>query len=112
EDQFRQAQKMEAIGKLAGRIAHDFNNLLTTIAATAELLSEDLANDPRRQDVENIALAAARARTLTRQLLAFSRQEVEQVGTVDVGEVIRTIEPLLHRMMAAGQQFILDQPTG
>ena len=112
EDQFRQAQKMEAIGKLAGGIAHDFNNLLTTIAATAELLSEDLANDPRRQDVENIALAAARARTLTRQLLAFSRQEVEQVGTVDVGEVIRTIEPLLHRMMAAGQQFILDQPPG
>jgi PAS domain S-box-containing protein len=111
EEQFRQAQKMEAIGKLAGGIAHDFNNLLTTISATAELLCEDLAGDTRQRDVESIALAAARARTLTRQLLAFSRQEVERVDTVEIGEVIRTVEPLLSRMMAAGQELQIDQPT-
>src|SRR6059036_1831718 len=77
EQQLRQAQKMEAVGRLAGGIAHDFNNILTAITGYADLLLEDLAaTDPRRQDADEIHKAADRAAGLTRQLLAFSRQQV------------------------------------
>ena len=77
EQQLRQAQKMEAVGRLAGGIAHDFNNILTAITGHADLLLEDLGHhDPRRADVDEIRRSAERAAGLTRQLLAFSRQQV------------------------------------
>ncbi len=109
EEQFRQAQKMEAVGKLAGGVAHDFNNLLTTITAITELLLQDLAEgNPHRNDVLDIALAADRAKTLTRQLLSFSRQEVERLAVVEIDAVVQRVRPLLHRLVALGQQLVVE----
>jgi PAS domain S-box-containing protein len=109
EEQFRQAQKMEAIGKLAGGIAHDFNNLLTAVSATAEIVLHDLPPEhASRPDIEQIRTAADRATTLTRQLLAFSRQEVEQRAVVEVDDAITRVAPLLRRMLSPGQELELE----
>ena len=96
EMQLRQAQKMEAVGRLAGGVAHDFNNVLTAIFGYADLLLDGfLPEDPRRGDVEEIKRAANRAAALTRQLLAFSRKQVMQARRLNLNEVIRNIETLL-----------------
>ena len=85
EEQLRQAQKMEAVGRLAGGVAHDFNNLLTAIIGNAELLMREIEpEDPRRLDILEINRAAHRAATLVRQLLAFSRKHVLQPRVVDL----------------------------
>jgi two-component system cell cycle sensor histidine kinase/response regulator CckA len=100
EDQLRQAQKMEAVGRLAGGVAHDFNNILTAISSYSELLLADLAReDPRRADVEEIRKATERAAALTRQLLAFSRRQVLQLKVVDLNAVISGAEKLLRRLI-------------
>jgi PAS domain S-box-containing protein len=100
EAQLRQAQKMEAVGRLAGGVAHDFNNLLTAISSYSELLLTDLAReDPRRADVEEIRKATERAAGLTRQLLAFSRRQVLQPKVVDLNAVIAGAERLLRRLI-------------
>jgi PAS domain S-box-containing protein len=100
EQQFRQAQKMEAVGRLAGGIAHDFNNILTAITGYVDLLLEDLAaKDPRRQDAEEIRKAADRAAGLTRQLLAFSRQQVLQPRVVDLNALVSELEKMLRRLL-------------
>ena len=100
EAQFLQAQKMEAIGRLAGGVAHDFNNLLTVILSYSSLLIEDWpADHPDRDDVDQIRKAAEGASGLTRQLLAFSRQQVLDPRITDLNAVIANIEKLLTRLL-------------
>jgi PAS domain S-box-containing protein len=100
EAQFRQAQKMEAVGRLAGGVAHDFNNLLTVILAMADLLLADLPGaDPRHGDVAEIRDAGQRAAELTRQLLAFSRRQLIQPRAFDLNALARRAEKLLRRLI-------------
>ncbi len=100
EEQLRQAQKMEAVGRLAGGIAHDFNNMLSAIGGYSDLLLLDLQDDdPRCQDVEEIKRAADRAASLTRQLLAFSRKQIFQPKNLDLNEVVDNLGKMLRRLM-------------
>ncbi|MGE5360104.1 MAG: PAS domain S-box protein [Bacteroidales bacterium] len=104
EDQLHQAQKMEAVGRLAGGIAHDFNNLLTAILGYSALLAEQV-DDSLGPVVMQIANAADRAAALTRQLLAFSRKQVLQPQAIAVNEVVAAIRPMLQRLV--GQDVTL-----
>lgn len=98
EDQVRQAQKMESIGLLAGGVAHDFNNLLTPILGYADILSLDLADgDRRRKQLRQIREAAERAKEVAQRLLAFSRKQLLELKTVDLGDIIRKFENVLRR---------------
>ncbi len=100
EEQFRQSQKMDAVGRLAGGIAHDFNNLLTVIRLNTEIILEGLnPEDPRSDDVKQIRSAAERATTLTRQLLAFSRKQILQPRVLDMNSVVGSVEPMLRRLI-------------
>jgi len=115
EEQLRQAQKMEAVGRLAGGVAHDFNNLLTAIAGYSDLLLLDLAeSDPRRSDVEEIKKQTERAAALTRQLLAFSRRQVVQPRVLDLNAVVRGAEKLLRRLIGEDIHLVtrLDPDLG
>jgi two-component system, cell cycle sensor histidine kinase and response regulator CckA len=100
EDQFRQAQKMEAVGRLAGGVAHDFNNLLMVISGYTEVLLENLTPDdslhPKAQAIQQ---AADRATTLTRQLLAFSRKQLLELKVVDVNAIVADMERLLRPLI-------------
>lgn len=102
EDQFREAQKMEALGRLAGGIAHDFNNLLSVILGYAEMRVEDLApNEPLRADLEEIRSAAVRAADLTRQILAFSRRQVLEMRALNLNHSVAGTEKMLRRLLGA-----------
>lgn len=106
EVQYRQAQKMEAIGRLAGGIAHDFNNLLTAILGTTGLLLENVDTDSRtRLDVEEIEKAAKRAAGLTRQLLVFSRQQVLEPRILDLNAVVGDLQRMLGRLIREDIEF-------
>ena len=109
EDQLRQAQKMEAIGRLAGGIAHDFNNLLTAIRGNAELLSNRVKNDQdMAQEVDEILHAADRAASLTRQLLAFSRKQVLQPVALDINEIIGNVARMARRLIGTDVRLKLE----
>ena len=100
EEQLLQAQKMEAIGQLAGGVAHDFNNLLLVMQSCAEFVLQDLPEgDQKREDVGEVLTAARRAGALTRQLLAFSRRQASQPKPLDLNEVVANIEKMLHRLI-------------
>lgn len=100
EARFRQAQKMEVVGQLAGGVAHDFNNLITIINGTAELASASLAaGHPLLADLQEIRRAGDRAATLTRQLLAFSRKQILQPQVIDLATLVSQIEPVLRRLI-------------
>jgi two-component system cell cycle sensor histidine kinase/response regulator CckA len=108
EDQLRQAQKMEAVGRLAGGIAHDFNNLLTAIRGNAELMSHRVANDPpMAAEVDEILHAADRAASLTRQLLAFSRKQILQPVRLDINEIINGVARMARRLIGTDVQLKL-----
>ena len=108
QEQLRQAQKMESIGRLAGGIAHDFNNLLTAIRGYAELtlLEFDSNVAPDRDNVEQIARAADRAASLTSQLLAFSRKQVLRPQVIDLNEVVENMASMVARML--GEDVVLS----
>jgi signal transduction histidine kinase/ActR/RegA family two-component response regulator len=115
EQQLRQSQKMEAIGQLAGGVSHDFNNLLVVITSYTKLLLEQFArDDPRRGDLEEILRAANDAASLTRQLLAFSRQQVLRPAVIDLNTTIVELEKMLRRVIGEDIQCrtILEPALG
>ena len=119
EEQFRQSQKMEAVGRLAGGVAHDFNNLLTVISGYSELALQRVTDgeshpeaDGVRDDLEEIKSAAARASSLTQQLLAFSRQQVVRPGKLDLNEVVAEVEKMLDRVIGEDVALVVElDPT-
>ncbi len=112
EEQLRQAQKMEAIGNLAGGVAHDFNNLLTVIVGYSTMLAEETdASDPRRARLDAIEDAGQRAAVLTRQLLAFGRKQILEPKMVDLHESVTKAERLLRRLIGEDIELTV-QATG
>jgi len=100
QEQLRQSQKMEAIGRLAGGVAHDFNNLLTVIKGYSQLsLTEIKEGNPLRGNIEEIRNAADRAADLTRQLLAFSRRQIMELKVLDLNTISQNLEGMLHRLI-------------
>ncbi len=116
EQQLLQAQKMEAVGQLAGGVAHDFNNILTAIVGYGNLAKMQMkADDPLCRNVENILTAAERAANLTHGLLAFSRKQIINPKPVHVNAVVREVEKLLRRLIGEDIEFLTvltpDDPT-
>jgi len=99
EEQLRQSQKLEAIGRLAGGVAHDFNNLLTVILSHCDLLRPNVPGGPLRHGLEEIHAAGERAASLTRQLLAFSRQQVLEPQSLDLNDVLTAAMSMLERLL-------------
>lgn len=109
ELQFLQAQKMEAIGRLAGGVAHDFNNLVTAILGYTDLLQDSFdPQDPRRADLTQVARAAQRAADLTRQLLTFARRQASTTRLIDLNESLRYLEKMLSRLVGDNIQLVTE----
>jgi two-component system cell cycle sensor histidine kinase/response regulator CckA len=109
EEQLRHAQKMEAVGQLAGGVAHDFNNILTAILGYADLLlGRTPMGTPSRPALEEIRKGGERAAALTRQLLAFSRRATTQPRVVDLNEAVRNLEDMARRLAGDGVRLVLE----
>jgi len=112
EDQLRQAQKMEAVGQLAGGVAHDFNNLLTAINGFSETIEGQLDDeDPIQGDVNQIREACRRAAGLTRQLLAFGRQQVLKPEVLDLPEVVENVQDMIDRLIGSHIEIVIEQQS-
>ena len=110
EEQLLHAQKMEAVGRLAGGVAHDFNNMLTVIAGYNRMILDELSPlDPVRGYAEEVLKAADRAGALTNQLLAFSRRQVVQARVINVSTVVARTEKMLRRLI--GEDIVLVMRT-
>jgi PAS domain S-box-containing protein len=113
EEQLFHAQKTEAVGRLAGGVAHDFNNLLSVILSYGSLMIGDLRpEDPMRADLEEIVRAGNRAAELTRQLLAFSRQQVMKAEILDLNLVVGKLEKMLVRLLGADVELVFTSASG
>jgi two-component system cell cycle sensor histidine kinase/response regulator CckA len=113
EEQLRQSQKMEAVGRLAGGVAHDFNNVLTIIQSYAEVLASELpAESKGREELDAIRSAADRASALARQLLAFSRRQVVIPRVIDVNDVVQGMVSILQRLLRQGIELELTLAPG
>jgi signal transduction histidine kinase/CheY-like chemotaxis protein len=112
EEQLRQSQKMEAIGRLAGGVAHDFNNLLLAINGYAELLSAALTDVRQQRFANEIRAAGERAAGLTSQLLAFSRRQVLEPRVLDLNEAVTEVESMLRRLIGEGVRVRLELAPG
>lgn len=110
EGELRQAQKMEAVGKLAGGIAHDFNNLLAVILGHVDLLISSAGDDPA-PELEEVRHAAERAASLVGQLLAFSRKQVLQPKVIDLGTAIERLSTMLRRVIGEDIDLVYEAPT-
>lgn len=108
EAQLRQVQKLEIVGRLAAGIAHDLNNLLTIIGGSVEMLESVLLDQARRGDLQNIAQAADRARRLSRQLLTFTRQQIDQSKSFVLDDHLREAASLLTKVLPSNMTLILD----
>jgi two-component system cell cycle sensor histidine kinase/response regulator CckA len=107
EEQLRQAQKMEAVGRLAGGVAHDFNNVLSVILSYSEMLLLEMKDgEPMRGDIDEIRKAGVRAADLTRQLLMFSRQQVLELKVLDLNEVVTSMDKMLQRILGADVDLV------
>jgi PAS domain S-box-containing protein len=107
QEQLNQAQRMEAIGRLAGGVAHDFNNILTVIKGYSQLsLSEVKEGDPLRENIDEIRKSSDRAADLTRQLLAFSRRQILETKVLDLNSLIMDLDKMLHRLIGEDIELI------
>jgi two-component system cell cycle sensor histidine kinase/response regulator CckA len=108
EDQLREAQKMEAVGRLAGGVAHDFNNSLTAIGGFAALIASGTKEPETKEAADTILGAAKRAADLTRELLAYSRRSILQPQTIDVNELIGEVRPVLMRLLGKDVSVVVE----
>jgi PAS domain S-box-containing protein len=109
EEQLRQAQKLETIGRLAGGVAHDFNNMLSIILGYGEAILQTLHHDdPLHNEIKEIVKAGERSAALTRQLLAFSRRQTLQPRVLDLNVVINNLEKMLHRLIGEDVELVLS----
>ena len=113
EERMLQSQKMEAVGQLAGGVAHDFNNLLTIINGYTDLmLTRFAAEDPTHHELEEVRIAGARAATLTSQLLAFGRRQVQQPTILEVGAVVEESANALRRLLGPDVEITVTSDDG
>ena len=112
EDQLRQAQKMEAIGQLAGGVAHDFNNLLQVISGYGQMALEESEGKKGHQELEEVMKAADRAATLVRQLLAFSRRQVLELEVLNLGDVVGDLSKMIRRVIGEHIAFTVHSDPG
>jgi two-component system, cell cycle sensor histidine kinase and response regulator CckA len=112
EEQLRQSQKLEAVGQLAGGVAHDFNNLLTAINGFGRIAGELVGDGPGAGEIDEVLKAGERASQLTRQLLAFSRQQVLELVDLDLGEVAENLEPMLRRLIGEDIEVLVHARWG